>query len=133
MSHSLISSGVAGRPKSKASAGDISMPKAIMPAKSVLLCQHIANPPISVDAPGLLRVVVKQRIGPHRRDERFSIRLDVAFVVGRAANDLCGLAVPGPIELESCLRFRQQGLIELCLFPAFGAIGRDLYLRDLAV
>src|SRR5262249_52605387 len=33
----------------------------------------------------------------------------------------------------SCLRFRQHGLIELCLFPAFGAIGRDLDLRDLAV
>src|SRR5262245_32695577 len=127
ISHSAISSGLAGRPKSYASAGEASA-NAIEPTSSALLVKDIANPPGLVDAPGRLRVVVKKRVGPHRGDEGLPVGLDIALFVGRAADDPGRPAVPGPIHLKARLRLRQHRQIELCLLPAPGAIGRDLDL-----
>src|ERR1700730_4493319 len=97
------------------------------------LCKNIANPPCTIDAPGLLRVVVKQRIRAHLIDKRFAIRLDIPLFVCRATHDLCGFAVPYPVHLKPGLRFRQHGMVQLRLFPGFGAVGADLDLRDLAM
>src|ERR1700726_4570315 len=97
------------------------------------LCKNIANPPCTIDAPGLLRVVVKQRIRAHLIDKRFAIRLDIPLFVCRATHDLCGFAVPYPVHLKPGLRFRQHGMVQLRLFPGFGAVGADLDLRYLAM
>src|SRR5450432_543124 len=80
ISHAFISSGDAGRPKSTALAGDETMP-ATTAAKTVL-GKDIANPPRRIDAPGLLRIVVKQRIRPHLRDKRRAVWLNIAHFVG---------------------------------------------------
>ena len=51
---------------------------------------------------------MKQGVRPHHGDEGVAVRLHVAFFVGRAADDLGGLAVPGPIHLKACLGLRQR-------------------------
>src|ERR1700741_3079749 len=85
MSHSAISFGVAVRPKSEAAAEEISA-NAIAPESCAILRQDILDPSRLVDAPGLLRVVMKQGVRPHRRDEGVSIRLHVALLVYGAAD-----------------------------------------------
>src|SRR4051812_8264960 len=131
MSQSLISSDVAGRPNSAANAGVI-MPATKTAAPNILR-QDIANHPCAVDAPGLLRVVVKQRVGSHLRDEGRAVGLDVSLLVRGAADDLGRLAAPYPVDLESCLRFRQRRPVQARFSPGSGAIGADLHLADLPV
>src|SRR5262245_61739314 len=107
MSHSAISSGVAGRPKSHASTGETNE-SAIAPVRSALLVENISDPPGLADAPSLPRVVVKKCVGSGCGDERLSVGLDIPLIVGRAADDPGRLTVPVPIHLEACLRLRQH-------------------------
>src|SRR5260370_18831993 len=104
----------------------------IAPAMT-FLCQDIADPPSRIDAPGLLRVVVKQRVRPHLIDEGRAIRLDIALFVRRTTDNLCGLAIPFPIHLKPGLRLRQHRMVQLRLLPGFAGVSADLDLYDLAV
>jgi hypothetical protein len=47
----------------------------------IFLRQNIANPPCLVDTPGLLCVVVKQRICSGLTDEGLAVRLDIPLFV----------------------------------------------------
>src|SRR5262249_16316553 len=132
MSHSLISSGDAGRPKSYAHAGNTNAPT-IVTANMALLSKNIGHLPAGADAPGLLRGVMKPRIFPPLLDERFQIRLSIAPLVYRAADDFGGLAVPVPIHLKARLRLPQRGLVQLRFPPGLASVGTNFDFRDLAV
>src|SRR6478672_5383509 len=97
---------------------------------TTLLGEDIAYSPGLVDAPGLLRVVVEQRVRPHLRDEGVAVRLNIALLVGGPTDDLGGLAVPIPIDLKADLCLRQDGMIQLCRLPAVRAVGADFHRRD---
>src|SRR5260370_27747507 len=97
------------------------------------LGESIANPPISVDAPSLLRVIVKQSIRPHLRNERLAVGLNIVLFVSGAADDLGRLSVPHPVHLEARLRLRQHGIIQLGLLPGSAFIRADFNLRYLAM
>src|SRR5712664_1473802 len=88
---------------------------ATAPAKSCL-GESIANPPISVDAPGLLRIIVKQSVRPHLRNERLAVGLNIVLFVGGAADDFGRLSVPHPVHLEARLRLRQHGKFNWACF-----------------
>src|SRR5579871_5948920 len=129
MSQRAISSGLAGLPKSLAAAERITA-QAMIVMGSACLRQDIANLPRLVDAPRLLGVVVKQSVGTHRRDERVAVRLDIAFLVGRPADDLRRLAVPDPVHLKTGLSFRKHRPIQSRILPAPSAVRTDFDLPD---
>src|SRR5450432_1481951 len=103
MSQSAISSCVTGRPKLSAYAAEANNRRTIEPSRVVLI-EYIAHLSVCIDAPGLLRVVVKQSVGSHLRDERFTVWLDIAFVIRGSAGDLGRLPIPLPIHLKARLR-----------------------------
>src|SRR5260221_13892374 len=100
---------------------------------TTFLCKNIANPSSRIDAPGLLRVVVKQRIRSHLIDKGLAIRLDIPLFVRRTTDDLCVLAIPFPVRLKPGLRLRQDWMVQLRLPPGLAAIRADLDFLDLAV
>src|SRR2546430_2327931 len=100
MSHRAISSGVAGRPRSGASASAVVAQKS--KAKAALKCLGIDMPdlPVLADPPAGDAVEVIERLGASFGDQRGTRWLYIPGTVRRAALQRCRAAVPAPSHAE---------------------------------
>src|SRR5687767_4207014 len=111
MSHGAISSGDMTLPRFGlcANATDENKPSAQAIAKAAL-CVDMFHLSLLGHAPGRDRIGVVDRPASTISDHFLARRLDVAYVVGRAALQDSGAAVPAPRHAKTRQRLRQYRL-----------------------
>src|SRR4051812_30369833 len=134
MSHGATSSGVMSFPRFglSANAADENKPSA-QAAATAALCVDMLHLSLLGHAPGRDRIGVVDRPASTIGDHFLARWLDVAYVVGRAALQDSGAAVPAPRHAETRQRLRQHRLLQSCRRPTLAAVSRDFDLGDLAI
>src|SRR5215471_1748642 len=136
MSQEARSSGEIGLPRLGlcwAATGDASARRRAGAAATKILRIDIFHLAIAGHGPGLDHVVVVNTAVAAQRDELRAGRLDVTSLVGGAALQHRGAAVPLPCHTEPRRSLRQHWLLQRRLAPALAAVGRYLNLGNLAV
>src|SRR5437764_13742485 len=94
----------------------------------------IGHTPVARNRPALDRIEVIDRAERPGEaadvDELLQARLQIAGLVGRAALQNGGLAVPEPREAEPRGADRQHRVLQRREIPAFAAVTRDFHARD---
>src|SRR5689334_11381170 len=134
MSQEAISSEVASLPSSgpSASAAD-DRPSKAATAKRERLGINMRQLPLFGDGPAGDAIEVVNAFHSAIPEQLRTRRLNIPRLVGCAALQNSGAAVPAPGDTEAGQRFRQHWLLEGGWCPAFATIGRDIHLGDLAI
>src|SRR6516164_8518388 len=125
MSHTAISSGVAGCPRSGVSAS--ATVDTTSNADAALKCLRIDMPdlPVLADRPAGDAVEVIERLRAAFGDQRCARRLDIPGTVCSAALQHRRAAVPAPRYAEPGQRLCQDRVLQRRQSPAFSAVSRD--------